>query len=155
DAIQRATLGNALFVDGVVRAAIEDGALEKGTIRVPTDVRRAIEGRVARASAEVAEALRVAAVIGRPFTIRLLAEAVGSSPAEIESLVARAIEAGLLSRHDDARYAFRHTLVADALTASIAASELARRHAVVAQAIESIEGSLAVPAELARHLAKA
>lgn len=154
-AVHRATLGNALFVEGVVRAAIREGTLDAGTIRVPPDVRRAIEARVRRLGDDAAGLLRVAALLGRPCSVSLLAAATGHAAEAVEALLERSIEAALFDPPREGRYAFRHSLVAEAIVASMAPAERTQLHAHIAAVLERFEGTQASLFELAFHRSRA
>lgn len=54
EAVQRATLGNALFVHGVVRDAARAGSLDVGTLSFPRDLQHAVALRVAAAGPDAA-----------------------------------------------------------------------------------------------------
>jgi RecA/RadA recombinase len=155
EAVQRATLGNPLFIEGVVRGAMRDGTLETGTIRVPADLRRAIDARIARLGEPAARMLRSAALLGRPCSLALLAELSGVPCAEAEALLEIAVEAALVAPHGPTHYAFRHSLVGDALAASTPTQERTALHAQIALVLERVEGARASPFELAHHRKRA
>jgi steroid delta-isomerase-like uncharacterized protein len=152
EALQRATLGNCLFVDAVVRAALSDGSFDRGTIRVPSDLRRVIAARVERVGCEVADVLRAVAALGRPCSLTLLARATGRAESALQLLLDAAIDAALAIATEEGTIALRHTLVGDALVASLAPAERARLYAGLAQALEQVEGARASAAEVARLL---
>ena len=85
--LHRATAGNPLFVDGVVRVLIAEGKLagakrlDLSGFKLPEGSRGAIRKRLAMLSSDAQALLAVAAVIGQEFESRLL-ERVSSLPVE-------------------------------------------------------------------------
>ncbi len=90
EAVYRETEGNPFFVEEVMKALIEQGAVRRESGRwkrceladlvIPQSVKEAIGNRLDRVSAECNDALRAAAVLGKTFTIdELMAAANGQS----------------------------------------------------------------------------
>ena len=90
EAVYRETEGNPFFVEEVMKALIEQGAVRRESGRwkrceladlvIPQSVKEAIGNRLDRVSAECNEVLRAAAVLGKTFTIdELMAAADGQS----------------------------------------------------------------------------
>ena len=88
--LQRAE-GNPFFVEEVVRTLIEQGAiaLEEGhwvarrelsSVDIPDNLQALLMARIDRLPAEIRHTLRVAAVIGRQFSARVLQEVLEESP---------------------------------------------------------------------------
>jgi class 3 adenylate cyclase/tetratricopeptide (TPR) repeat protein len=98
------TGGNPYFVEELLRALVEEGALVLGTdgwswkspgrVGIPSTVREAVRRRVDRASPEVRETLAVASVLGSQFAFEVLEEVSG---VEREALLHR-VEALLRAR---------------------------------------------------------
>ncbi len=149
-ALHRATLGNALFVDGVIRQAVRDGTITAGTTRVAPDVRRAVTARIEALGEHAAPALRVGAVLGRPFEASLVAEVLGLGTVDVDATL-RVAESGGLVAETAGRYSFRHTLVADVLLSSLAPTERAGLHRAVLDVLGAKPAGATPLADIARH----
>jgi len=139
--------GNALFVEEVASYLIERAAVRRTSsglaydasmvaAAVPASVQLLLTARVDRLSPENRNLLQMAAVIGRRFESRLLAEvAVGFGDIE-ERLVA--LERADLVQRDtwSAEYEFKHVLMREALYNSLVSSQRSDLHLKVATAIE-------------------
>ena len=168
-AIHDETEGNPFFVREVVRHLTEIGAIEQQEGRwaarlpmeelgIPESVREVVGRRISRLSEEADRALRVAAVVGAQFDLRVV-EAAGRidedslfSSLEEASTARLVIEAG-----DGQRYRFTHALVRDTLYGELSAARRVALHRRVAEAIETVHtGRLddQLPA-LAHHWARA
>lgn len=132
------TDGNPFFLVEYARLAGERGDLaallaEDDTPRAVQDV---LTRRVARLPVDTRAALAAAAVVGRQFDGPTLAAVLGANDEDVLDLIEPAVEAGLVAEEGIDRYSFAHALVRDSLYAGMSASRRARRHAVVAAAIE-------------------
>lgn len=105
--------------------------------------------------------LRAASVLGRRFSIPVLAHMVGQDPADCVAELDAAAAAGLVEAIDDRReQRFVHALVRDAVVTDLPGLERARLHRSAADALEATggAGSTGGPgllADLARHRAAA
>jgi len=168
EAVHTQTEGNPLFVTEVVRLLVQEGELsadkvretDSWTIRIPEGVREVIGRRLNRLSQRCNEALTVASVIGREFTLAhlrpLVEEVTEDRLFEIleEALSARVIEE---LPQSVGRYQFTHALIQETLTAELSLTRRVRLHARIAQALEDLYGDDAEShaAELAHHFAQA
>ena len=162
------TEGNPLFVTEVVRLLVQEGELsaekvqetDSWTIRIPEGVREVIGRRLNRLSQRCNEALTVASILGREFTIAqlrpLVEEVTEDQLFEVleEALAARVIEE---LPQSVGRYQFTHALIQETLTAELSLTRRVRLHARIAQALEDLYGDDAEShaAELAHHFAQA
>ncbi len=153
EAVQRATLGNALFVDGVLRDAARTGSLDVGTLSFPRDLQHAVALRVGAAGPDAALALGAAALLTRPFALALLGEVVELPRPRLLAALDRALDEGLVTAAPAQRFAFCHPLFAAGVAASLSSLDRARLHARIADAVEAVEGRAAAPSELAHHRA--
>ena len=169
EAVERATFGNALFVDGVVRAALRDGSFRAGSLHFPRDVRHAILARVHAAGPDVMPALQAAALLTRPFSVALLTEILADTqpdaaadhlavapPAPVRAtaladVLARAVDEGLVIPTGSGQFTFRHGLVAESLAAALPAAAHGAIHGRIADIITRREGPTAALAEIAHH----
>ena len=142
--------GNPLFIEELTQALLERGLLirDRGQLRLiteaalewPATIQDIIRARVDRLEEPVKDTLRMAAVIGREFELRLLAR-VSSRPAEI----AGHLEA--LKRLDvihEARffpqleYRFKHAVIQDVIYKSLLAPRRQSLHGIVGRSIEDL-----------------
>ena len=151
------TEGNPLFVTEVVRLLVQEGELsaekaretDSWTIRIPEGVREVIGRRLNRLSQRCNEALTVASILGREFTMAqlkpLVEEVTEDRLFEIleEALAARVIEE---LPQSVGRYQFTHALIQETLTAELSLTRRVRLHARIAQALEElVRGRRRVP----------
>ncbi|MFZ0678883.1 ATP-binding protein [Candidatus Binatus sp.] len=157
--LHRATAGNPLFVDGVVRVLIAEGKLAGAErlnlsgFKLPEGSRGAIRKRLAMLSADAQALLAVAAVIGQEFEPGLL-ERVSSLAAErLSDLMAEAVSAGIIASLDRSRYRFTHPLIREALYSESASVERIALHRRIGDSLEEIHAPnpSAHLAELAHH----
>lgn len=137
------TGGNPLFVREVARA-IADGMWRSD--RPPATVRDVVAARLERVSDPCRAFVRAAAVVGRDFTLRLVAATLGVPAVECLAAVDEAVAWGLVEELDS-EYRFCHALTRDAVAASLSTAERAALHRRVAAAIEAL-----FPDDLAEHL---
>jgi tetratricopeptide (TPR) repeat protein len=157
--LHRATAGNPLFVDGVVRVLIAEGKLagaerlDLSGFKLPEGSRGAIRKRLAILSTDAQVLLVVAAVIGQEFESGLL-ERVSNLAAEgLLDLLAEAAAAGITVSLDGSRYRFTHPLIREALYSESTAAERIALHRQIGDALEEIYASDLSPhlAQLAHH----
>jgi class 3 adenylate cyclase len=139
--------GNALFVEEIARYLMERGtvrhtqaglAYDPGTVAaaLPASVQLLLTARVDRLFPEDRKLLQIAAIIGRRFDPRLLAE-IDTGLSHVEDRLTAMERLDLVQR--DAKsgdFEFRHVLVRDALHDSLLSSPRSELHLKVANAIE-------------------
>ena len=142
--------GNAFLVEEVldlVRGGEEDA--------LPRSLRNVLLARTDRLSDPARQVLQVTAVGGRRVPHALLSEVAGLSDAELYAALREAVEHQVLEIDGDA-YAFRHTMLRDAISDDMLPGEGARLHGAYAAALgahRDVRGDGAAPAgELAHHL---
>jgi len=158
--------GNPFFVEELVRSVEELGAVRREGARVvvsrpldatlvPDTVEDVVTARIDRLAEATRRTLRVAAVIGREFTRRLLDQVVEGDPALDERLrELRAVELIHEQRvFPEVSYAFKHALTHDVAYASIPAPERRALHQRIARALEALHGARVaeIAGVLARH----
>ena len=142
------TEGLPFFVEEIAAALTESGSLRDGSggleldtdvaLPLPESVRDAVLQRVDRLTSEQRDALAMAAVAGRDFDIATIGEeALASLPAS-----------GLVVFQGDGRFAFRHSLIRDALYEMI---PWARRRAMHRAIAKRLEATSAPPHAIATH----
>ncbi len=151
DALYAATLGNPLFVIEASRASADRGAPLTTALDGSARVQAVLEGRLSPLSDEAASVARLAAVVGRDFSLELLERA--SDLAE-ESVVAALDELWrrrLVVQHSRGSYDFVHDLLRAAALRQIPSPRLALLHRRVAQALEVEPGARAAGAAAVAH----
>jgi eukaryotic-like serine/threonine-protein kinase len=158
------TGGNPFFLGEVLRLVGHDdlggdGARVDPVSPVPEEVRVLLRRRLTDLSPDTVRALRVAAVVGREFQLRVLERTSGLGVARLLDVLAEASDAGVISE-DPAlprRYAFVHELVRETLYEDLAPAERLELHRTVGAVLEELYRNDLDPhlSEIARHLAEA
>ncbi len=157
------TGGNPFFLGELVRLVSANGLLEHGDeritdpmLRVPEEVRTLIRRRVAGLSPEAMSTLRVAAVIGRGFDLRVLEHISHLSTPRLLDVLAEATEAGALVEAGT-RYSFVHELVRETLYEDLPASRRRDLHLTIGRVLEELSHADVEThlSEIAHHLALA
>lgn len=161
DAIHRQTEGNPLFIGEMTRLLIQEGVLggaprdsslaPLGAVlhRIPEGIKEVIGRRLNRLSPQANQVLTCAAMIGRAFDARLLANLIedldedACASALEEALQAHVIECLPGAGH----YHFAHALFRETLYEEIGPPRRSRLHLKVVRALEDAHGE-----DLARHL---
>ena len=157
-ALYEETEGNPLFVSEMVRLlALEHPRQDGSTVRIalPPSVREVITRRLAHLSAECNRLLTLASVLGREFTLPVLAQMAGVGEDELLETLDEALVARILSDvpGDTDRLRFAHILIRDTLYEELTPARRIRLHRNAAAGIEAVCGASAGPylAELAHH----
>ena len=164
-ALHGKTDGNPLYVSELVRLlATEERLLSPGAdarweLDMPLGVREVILRRLDGLSPACHRLLRVAACLGREFSVATTA-AVTALPVErILALSGEAEQLGILhsTASTPGRYRFAHALIREALYDSLTASPRMQQHRRIGEALEEHYGADrdAHLAELAHHFAQA
>ena len=143
--------GNPLFLEERLTSLLETHTLvrEDGTWllrqppgpQLPQVLERLVRSRVDRLSIAAQEAIRAAAVLGPEFTAALLADMLGTRPAELAPVLDELVASDLVhreppdSRADTLR--FRHALIQEATYLGLLRAERRRLHARAAAALEA------------------
>jgi DNA-binding SARP family transcriptional activator len=148
------TRGNPLYAREVLRELAE--ARDEMTIAevAPDGVRSIVERRLVRISRETRAALAAASVLGREFSLELLALTSRMTEAQALDAVEEALLAGLLDEGEELdQFAFSHPIIRNTIYNTAPASRRARLHTAAARALEAVPGAhgTARAAELARH----
>ena len=157
DVVLRRTGGHPLFASELLRSAHghrggspptawpdDRGGAADFELMVPDGVRTLVQERLARLGARVSLVTGYAALAGETFTLGVVARASGSSVARVVDAVDRGVAGGLF-RRDSPRDAaeFTHSLVRDAVVASLSFARRAEMHARLADAMDGIPGTSA------------
>jgi DNA-binding SARP family transcriptional activator len=146
--------GNPYFLIELARLGAAD---PEADATVPATVRDVILRRLQDLPEQTRTLLLLAAVLGRRFSLDLLAAVAGEPVEDVDDALAPAREAGLVQEPDAGTLAFTHALTRDAVASTTSPSRLARLHARVAHALADgapaagLVGPEERVAELARH----
>ncbi|MCC7536355.1 MAG: AAA family ATPase [Deltaproteobacteria bacterium] len=151
--------GNPLFVTEIVRllrARRSSGALPDD-VPIPEGVRGAIRDHLAHLGADARSLLEAASVVGRDFTLQLVADAAGVAVDAARASLDEAARIGLVAEVAAGRWRFAHVLVRDVLYDDAEGRHRTELHQRVAAALETLHASDpdAPLAEIAQHLARA
>jgi hypothetical protein len=144
--VRERTGGNPFFVTEVGRMLADPAA---ATEAVPPGARAVLERRLARLDPATYRILRVAALIGEPIELPLVATVLDQPESTVTALLAAGAEAKLLHASGRERPRFAHALIREVLAAAIPAGEQAELHDRTARALEERGG--AEPGVLAYH----
>jgi DNA-binding SARP family transcriptional activator len=162
-AVHELTGGNPFFVKEVIHHLADSNFRISGpddlALLAPKGAQDLVAQRLARLSPSASTALRVASVIGRQFTLDLLARACDLE----EDAVLAAVEEGLGNRlvEESAelvdRFEFSHAVVRNAVYGALSSSRRVRLHRRVGEALEELLGDPpgAHLMELAHHFCQA
>ena len=154
DVLFQRTRGNPFFVEEFLRLLqqrqfivdTEAGVdlLQSASLEMPESVKTAINDRVENLGRRAAELLRMAAVIGRDFPLRVIQESVDEQEEDLVGVMDRCEAHGLVdstSNFGEEKYAFAHDLLQEALYESVGPARRRRYHLRIAQVIEKLYAS--------------
>lgn len=141
------TEGNPLFIHEMIRhlcaqpdvhqSGVSPQLLDRIAAQLPESIRQIFGARINRLGDEHLALLQLAAVVGREFSIDILATAAPQLLDVMPRLLDVAHHAGIIEHDEEPRtWRFSHGLLHEVLYERIASSDRARLHADVAQAIE-------------------
>jgi predicted ATPase/class 3 adenylate cyclase len=163
--------GNPFFVEEVIRTLIEQNAIvyvgnewiapqEVATLDLPNNVHGLLAARVDRLPARQRQLLRMAAVIGRRFSVPVLAEILDQDPLDVMEQLKQLADNELLRRDLVAPtmfFRFRHALVHEVVYTATLQEERRRLHHDVGHTLERLypERRDELAATLAYHFEQA
>jgi tetratricopeptide (TPR) repeat protein len=149
------TDGVPLFVEELTRSVLEGG--DSGEWReLPTTLRDSLTARLGRLGT-AKEVAQLASVIGREFSLTLLAAVASHNVDTLERELRRLVQSGLVHRRGfgvHTRYSFKHALIRDAAYDSLLRRERQQIHLRVATAMDEENrggGKGALSEEIAHH----
>ncbi len=148
------TDGVPLFVEELTRSALE-GSESADWRELPATLRDSLTARLGRLGS-AKEVAQVASVIGRGFTLSLLAAVSSRDVEALEREMRRLVQSGIVHRRGfgaQTRYAFRHALIRDAAYDSLLRRERQQMHLRIATAMddEKRDGETGAPSEEIAH----
>ncbi|MEM7134065.1 MAG: BTAD domain-containing putative transcriptional regulator [Chloroflexota bacterium] len=153
--IQQKSAGNPFFVEEVVRSLIDAGLVSQldgrwqatqqiETVTVPESVQSLVMARVDRLEPPLKRVLQQAAIIGRLFSLRLVAQLVSQDSAQHidlgDALSALTEQAFIYQERivPEEEYSFKHALARDAVYHSLLLEQRQRYHRQAALALENL-----------------
>jgi len=162
------TDGVPLFVEELTKAVIERGEHDRQveavlsaslspTLAVPPTLHASLIARLDRIGDAAREVAQIGAVLGREFSYELIQPVAQRSGAELQNILSRLTEAGLLFCRGvapNSSYLFKHALVQDAAYGTLLRTHRQELHARVAAVLEADFSDLLErqPELLAHHL---
>ena len=160
------TDGNPFFIEEMLRALIDNGALRRDgerwiadhdvhDLQVPQTLVATVLARIDRLPTGVRRTLQVAAMIGREVSERVLRRVLDAGP-ELDRQLREALRAGLLREEaviPERRYAFTQALIHEAASGSLLVRRRREIHVQIGWALEEIYADNLEEqyGELARH----
>jgi tetratricopeptide (TPR) repeat protein len=157
--LHRETDGNPFFLGEMVRLLAREPGADGRRWAVPETVRDVILRRLRTYSAECNHVLRIAAVIGRAFTLAVLQRVPDLGHYTLLDLLSEAIAGRLLTETPGVAggYRFTHSLIRETLYDDLTLAARVQLHRRVGEALEACYGASgeARAAELAHHFLQA
>ncbi len=155
-ALHARTDGNPFFLIEYGRLARDEGRrLGEALQTVPPTVTAVVTRRIAQLPEPTATTLTAGAVIGREFSVDVLAQALGADELALLDLLQPAVDGDLLRDVGGDHFRFGHALARDAAYASLTPSRRERLHAKIATIVEERPDAAPRAPEAARHWAAA
>jgi tetratricopeptide (TPR) repeat protein len=144
------TEGNPLFMEEIVQALFEDGALVRNGeikvtrslsgIQIPTTVQAILAARIDRLPPDQKDLLQTLAVIGKEFAVRLVGNVTGKSDDELNRTLADLQSAEFIYEQPamgDVEYGFKHALTQEVAYNSMLTERRKALHERAGAAIET------------------
>jgi class 3 adenylate cyclase/tetratricopeptide (TPR) repeat protein len=148
--ILQKTEGNPFFMEEIVQALFEQGALSRNgsiklakslsTIQIPSTVQAVLASRIDRLPAEQKDLLQTLAVIGKEFALRLVREVSGKADDELQRLLSELQIAEFIYEQpgvSDVGYVFKHALSQQVAAGSALLERRRVLHERVARVLEA------------------
>jgi len=143
--------GNPFYVEEVTKSLVESGVLRTSDgvctlerpaqqVRVPDTIQEVILSRIDRLEQEAKEAIQLASVIGREFTVRLL-DRISDVDAQLDDLLIDLKKLELIYEKDyfpELSYMFKHALTHDVAYSTLLLERRKNLHRMVGAAIEEL-----------------
>jgi class 3 adenylate cyclase/tetratricopeptide (TPR) repeat protein len=152
--------GNPFFVEEVVRALVENGAMAAGSeaalaasgqspqFEIPDSLQSLLIARIDRLADEARRTLQIAAIVGRSFYYRVLDAILGTGPG-LDARLGELQQANLIfeaARQPEREYSFRHALLHEAAYRTILRKHRREFHLRVGEVLEAL-----FPAQLEQY----
>jgi hypothetical protein len=155
--VHAAADGNAFFADEIIRLLRAEGRLNiaglSEPLPVPEGVRGAVRSRLAALGDETRDLLAAGSVIGREFSVEVLAHVCDTTLAAVAELLAPATAARIMlppSRLPGS-HRFSHVLYRQVLYDDLSPVRRAALHVRIGETLEDLPATRRQPAEVAHH----
>ncbi|MDQ2866266.1 MAG: LuxR C-terminal-related transcriptional regulator [Candidatus Eremiobacteraeota bacterium] len=144
--------GNPLFVEELVRIALDSGRLGLQS-RVPVSIQAMLNERLARLGVRERDILVRAAIVGQRFDAAFLSNVAYEPLDAVLAAMQRAVEAGIViaSRTSPYEFVFRHALIRQTLADHLILGLAAPLHLRIAEELQALPDCAERVAELAFH----
>ena len=145
------TEGNPFFMEEIVQALFEDGALVRNGeikaakslsgIQIPATVQAILAARIDRLPSDQKDLLQTLAVIGKEFAVRLVGKVTGKSDDELNRMLANLQSAEFIYEQPamgDVEYTFKHALTQEVAYGSMLMEHRKALHERAGDAIETL-----------------
>ncbi|HZU13523.1 MAG TPA: adenylate/guanylate cyclase domain-containing protein [Chloroflexota bacterium] len=158
--------GNPFFVEEMLRALQETGGLERrdgqmslvadAANRLPSTLTEVLLARLDRLGGETKQVAQVASVIGRSFSVPLLAEVVGQAASHLDTPLTQLQRAEIAfpRRNPDLEYVFKHVSMRDVAYNTLVQRRRQELHLRTARAIAALYPSDEYAEMIAYHYAR-
>ncbi len=160
DAVYSRTEGNPFFMTEMVRLFAQSGEQAETAASMPDSVRGAIRRRLEGLSGTCNQALTIASLVGREFSLDAVGALMSDTP--VHQLLVELEEAAKLRIVDEevgevGRYQFSHVLVQEAISSELSNARKVALHAEIGESLERLytDDVEAHAAELAYYFAEA
>jgi tetratricopeptide (TPR) repeat protein len=163
DFIHTRAEGNPFVLEEMLKTAVDRGDILRtdlawdrkalAELKIPPTVREAIVQRLSHLSAEQADILQTAAVLGETFSYQVLVAVCGLPEQQISAALRECVQQQLMESEGDRRFRFRHALTREAIYEDLLPPERVARHNRAATALRGLAGTQAV--EIANHFVRA
>jgi class 3 adenylate cyclase/tetratricopeptide (TPR) repeat protein len=150
-AITRRAEGNPFYIEEVARSLFESGVIRRENgrcvlvkpieqVRIPETLQEVILTRIDRLEQQAREAIQLAAVIGREFTVRLL-QRMSETHAQLEGVLTelKSLELIYETQHvPELAYMFKHALTHEVALSTLLSERRRMLHALVARSIREL-----------------
>lgn len=139
--------GNPFFAEELLRGWLAANALVNTSRQwvlqsaveniLPTSLVGAVRQRLARLAATVLETLRTAAIIGRTFSIELLAAVLSQDEENVEDRLRDPVLLHLIKAEPNGSYTFSHDKIRECLYTEVTSTRRKRLHGLIGRALEA------------------
>jgi len=161
DLVYGLTEGNPFFVEEVLKSLVVSGEVRRTAsgwqwrpaagLRLPPSVQDLVRLRLGRLGPQARALLTAAAVIGRQFELKMLADLTGLEEPRVLSLLNQLIAARAVVEASAGRFAFRHAVIREAVYEGLDGGERRALHRRVAGVLERAGAAESALADLSHH----
>jgi len=155
DAIVKRCDGVPLFLEELTKVILEEAVKATGgPVSAPPSLHALLLARLEQLGPDAKEVAQIGAVIGRQFSLELMASSTAKNRTKLEAGIAALVEAGLVFQRgalQQAGFLFKHALVQEAAYGTLLRAQRQLLHGQIADALLAA-GVAAAPEIIAHHL---